>query len=147
MDRVNKNVAEGCDPIFDDNDKNIYGWKKNIYSYPPVGSPDSGAYVTASDLTRFLRAVKQGKLLSPQLTDAFLTPYVHYQDTKDYEAKYGFGLLFYLDQHGKIVCYQKEGINAGVSAILRHYPQQDITVVLLSNMEDGVWDPIRLFTR
>jgi len=41
-----------------------------------------------------------------------------------------------------VVCCQKEGINAGVSAILRHFPQQDINVVMLSNMEDGVWDPI-----
>jgi hypothetical protein len=31
---------------------------------------------------------------------------------------------------------------AGVSAMLRHYPGDDVTVVLLSNMEDGVWDPV-----
>lgn len=141
LDRVHKDVAEGCDPIFDDAD-NIIGWKKNIYSYPPIGSPDSGAYVTASDLNRFLRAVRKGKLLSPQLTAAFLTPHVHYRDTKDHEAKYGFGLMFYLDKTGKVVCYQKDGVNAGVSAIIRHFPQQDITVVLLSNMEVGVWDPV-----
>ncbi|MBN1535624.1 MAG: beta-lactamase family protein [Anaerolineales bacterium] len=141
MDRVNKNVAEGCDPISDNND-HIIGWKKNIYSFPPIGSPDSGAYVTASDLNRFLRAVKRGRLLSPKATETFLTPQIHYRHTKDYEAKYGFGLLFYLDKQGKVVCYQKEGVNAGVSAVIRHFPGQDITVVLLSNMEDGVWDPI-----
>jgi len=47
----------------------ITGWKKNIYSYPPIGSPDSGAYVTARDLDRFLRAVQSGRLLSSELTE------------------------------------------------------------------------------
>src|SRR4029077_4044062 len=46
MDRVHENVAEGCDPIYNDTNT-IVEWKKNIYSYPPVGSPDGGAHVTA----------------------------------------------------------------------------------------------------
>jgi CubicO group peptidase (beta-lactamase class C family) len=141
LDRVNENTAEGCDPILNEAG-NVVGWKKNIYSYPPIGSPDSGAYVTAADLDRFLRAVKNGKLLTHQLTEAFLTPQVHYKDTKDYEALYGFGLMFYINKAGEVVCFQKEGTNAGVSAIIRHFPAQDINVVLLSNMEEGVWDPV-----
>jgi hypothetical protein len=63
---VHENVAEGCDPIQDEQG-NLLGWKKNIYSFPPIGSPDSGAHVTAGDLDRFLRAVQAGKLLSPAL--------------------------------------------------------------------------------
>jgi CubicO group peptidase (beta-lactamase class C family) len=47
MDRVNHNVAEGCDPTRDAIGQ-IVGWKKNIYSFPPIGSPDSGAHVTGS---------------------------------------------------------------------------------------------------
>ncbi len=57
MDRVHENVAEGCDPIRDE-DGNVVDWQKNIYSFPPIGSPDSGAYVTAHDLDRFLWAVQ-----------------------------------------------------------------------------------------
>ena len=75
MDRVNHNVAEGCDPIRDATG-HIVGWKKNIYSFPPIGSPDGGAHVTVTDLDRFLRAVMAGKLLSPELTSAFLSPQV-----------------------------------------------------------------------
>jgi len=55
---------------------------------------------------------------------------------------YGFGLWFYVDVSGTVVCCQKEGVNAGVSALIRHFPGQDINVVLLSNMSDGVWDPV-----
>jgi CubicO group peptidase (beta-lactamase class C family) len=141
MDRVHENVAEGCDPMRDE-DGNVVGWKKNLYSFPPIGSPDSGAHVTAHDLERFLRAVKGGELLSPELTRAFLTPQVHYREKDSWTMMYGYGLWFYVDRSDGVVCYQKEGINAGVSGLIRHFPAQDISVVILSNMEDGAWKPV-----
>jgi CubicO group peptidase (beta-lactamase class C family) len=141
LDRVHERMAEGADPIKDE-DGNVVAWKKNIYGYPPIGSPDAGAYVTAADLDRFLRAIKAGRLLSPELTRAFLTPQVHYRDRDDWTMKYGFGLWFYVDQDDHVVCYQKEGINAGVSGMIRHFPDSDISAVVLSNMEDGAWAPI-----
>jgi len=141
MDHVHENVAEGCDPIFDEQ-ANIIGWKKNIYSFPPIGSPDGGAYVTAADLDRFLRAVKAGVLLSPELTEIFLTPQVTYRQKEGWTMMYGHGLWFYVNGESKVVCYQKEGINAGASGLIRHFPEQDISVVLLSNMEAGAWKPV-----
>lgn len=140
-DWVHENVAEGCDPILNEA-KEIIGWKKNIYAFPPIGSPDGGAYVTAPDLDRFLRAVQQGQLLSPTLTTAFLTPQVYYRTGKQWLVHYGYGLVFYLDQAGQVVSYHKEGINPGVSAIIRHLPAQDINIVLLSTLSEGVWDPV-----
>jgi CubicO group peptidase (beta-lactamase class C family) len=140
MDRVNHNVAEGCDPIRDATGQ-IVGWKKNIYSFPPIGSPDGGAHVTVADLDRFLRAVIAGKLLSPELTRAFLTPQVVHRRGGTWTEMYGYGLRFHVDQTGKVYCLEKEGVNVGVSGITSHFPEQDITVTLLSNMEDGAWDP------
>jgi CubicO group peptidase (beta-lactamase class C family) len=142
QDHVNEHVAEGSDPICAD-DGAIVGWKKNIYSFPPIGSPDSGAHVTAGDLDRFLRALQSGRLLSPELTKAFLTPQVLYREYEDRTLMFGYGLKFWLDRSGEVICYQKEGINAGVSGLIRHFPALDINVVLLSNMEDGVWEPVR----
>jgi len=141
-DRVYENVAEGCDPIRSA-DGVVLGWQRNIYSFPPIGSPDGGAYVTAGDLDRFLRSVAAGRLLSAELTEAFLTPQVHYRERDDWTMMYGHGLWFHVDRAGQIVCYQKEGINAGVSGLIRHFPAHDINVVLLSNMESGAWEPIR----
>lgn len=141
MDRVHEDIAEGCDPIQEE-DGNIIGWKKNIYSFPPIGSPDSGAYVTAGDLDRFLRSVKAGELLSSDLTEVFLTPQVHYRDMDGWTMMYGYGLWFYVDKADRVVCCQKEGINAGVSGLIRHFPDPDVNVVILSNMEDGVWEPV-----
>ena len=141
LDRANENVAEGCDPIRDDQDR-VVGWKKNIYSFPLIGSPDGGAYVTAGDLDRFLRAVVAGELLSPGLTVEFLTPQLPYRERDDWTMMYGYGLWFYVDRAGKVVCFQKEGINAGVSGAIRRFPDRDINLVILSNMEEGVWNPV-----
>ena len=141
MDRVNERMAEGADPIRGD-DETIVGWKRNIYSYPPIGSPDSGANVTAADLVRFLRAVKAGRLLSPGLTAAFLEPHVPWKVRDGWTQHWGFGPWFRVDDGGALVFLQKEGINAGTSCVLRHYPDRDLTVVILSNLEMGAWDPL-----
>jgi len=140
MDRVTPDLAEGCDPLRDD-DGNIVGWEKNIYSFPPIGSPDSGAHVTAADLDRFLRAVKDGQLLSPESTEAFFTPHVDYQVKDGWTMRYGLGMWFYVEPDGHVVCCQKEGYNAGVSAVMRYFFDSDITLVILSNLADGAWEP------
>jgi CubicO group peptidase (beta-lactamase class C family) len=146
MDDVNDDVAEGCDPLRDEHGA-IVAWKKNIYAFPPIGSPDSGTHVTASDLDRFLRKVKAGTLLSPQSTAAFFTPLVLHHVQDDWKQMYGYGIEFAVDGAGKVLFAEKEGINAGVSAVIRHYPDQDINVVLLANIQEGVWEPLRTIHR
>jgi CubicO group peptidase (beta-lactamase class C family) len=143
MDRVNENVAEGSDPLRDEAG-HLVGWKKNIYSYPPIGSPDGGAHVTAHDLDRFFRSVKDEQLLSPDMTRAFFTPQVHHRVMESGVKKYGYGLEFLVNQTDQVVYCGKGGINAGVSGLIRHYPKEDLNVVLLSNMEDGAWKPVRV---
>jgi hypothetical protein len=72
-----------------------------------------------------------------------LTPQVLYYEKDEWTVKFSYVLEFFLDKASQaVVFYQKDGINAGVSAIIRHYPAQDINVVILSNMMDGVWDPV-----
>ncbi len=146
MDLTYDDVAEGCDPLRDE-DGTILAWKKNIYSFPPIGSPDSGAHVTASDLDRFLRKVKAGTLLSAQSTAAFFTPQVLHRVKDDWKQMYGYGIEFAVDGAGNVLFAEKEGINAGVSAVIRHYPDQDINVVLLANIREGVWEPLRMIHR
>ena len=121
MDMVYDDVAEGCDPIRDE-DETILGWKRNIYSYPPIGCPDSGAYVTAGDLDRFLRQAKAGSLLSPQSTSVFVTPQVVHHTVDDWDQVDGHRLWFAVDRAGNVVFAEKEGVNASVNAVLRCYP-------------------------
>jgi len=142
MDRVNERLAEGADPIPDEAGATV-GWKRNIYSYPPIGSPDGGAHVTAADLAAFLRAVLDGRLLSSRLTAAFLEPKVPWRVRDGWTQHFGFGPWFRVDDDGALVFLEKEGINAGTSCVLRHYPGRDLTLVILSNLEDGAWEPRR----
>jgi hypothetical protein len=55
---------------------------------------------------------------------------------------YGYGLWFYVDEAGKVVWFGKEGINVGVSGLVSHFPILEVTVMLLSNMEDGAREPV-----
>ncbi len=146
LDLVYDDVAEGCDPLRDEHGT-LVAWKKNIYAFPPIGSPDGGAYVTAADLDRFLRQVKAGALLSPQSTAAFFTPQALYRTLDDWKHMYGYGIEFAADGAGQVLFAQKEGIYDGASAVIRHYPDQDINVVLLANMQEGVWEPLRTIHR
>lgn len=141
MDRVNERLAEGADPIRDEA-RTIVGWKRNIYSYPPIGSPDAGAHVTAADLDRFMRAVLDRRLLSAGLTAAFLAPQVVWRMRDGWVQHFGYGPWFRVGGDGEVVFLQKEGINAGTSGVLRRYPGRDLTVVILSNLEAGAWDPL-----
>lgn len=56
------------------------GWRKNIYSYPPVGSPDGGATATALDLDRFLKSLRENRLMSDPATRQLLRPHIHRRD-------------------------------------------------------------------
>ena len=141
MDRVNERLAEGANPIRDEAGA-LVGWNRNIYSYPPIGSPDGGAHVTAADLDAFIGAVTTGRLLSSTMTAAFLTPQVPYRVHDGWTLHWGFGPSFRVDDDGTVVYLQKGGSNVGVSGVVRHYPARDLTLVMLSNIEDGVEAPI-----
>ncbi len=132
MDVAEPGVAEGADPIGG-------VWRRNVYSYPPIGSPDGGAHVTAADLAGFHAALRAGRLLGPESTRAMLAPHERYRD----DLMTGFGFEFAVGEGGAVRHYGKEGVNAGASGELRHYPAEDVTVVVLSNMEDGAGRAIK----
>lgn len=125
-------VAEGWDLIDGT-------WVENIYSYPPIGSPDGGAHVTAGDLIKFIQALRDGRLLNAEFTEEFFIPQVEHDEA----TWYGFGLEFDLNEDGTVRSYYKEGINPGASGILRHYLEEELDVVVLSNSEEGAWSVIR----
>jgi CubicO group peptidase (beta-lactamase class C family) len=134
-------VAEGWDPVLDEDGSRI-GWTQNIFSYPPIGSPDGGAHVTAADLLRFAQVVRSGRMLSAELTDQFLTPQALHHRRADYSVWYGYGMEFVVDDNGRVRNSYKDGVNAGASGILRYYPADQLDVVVLSNSEQGAWAPV-----
>ena len=126
-------VAEGWE-------RNANGeWFENIYSYPPIGSPDGGAHVTAGDLVRFIQTVRGGGLLNAEFTEEFFVPQVEHDEA----TWYGFGLEFDMEEDGTVRSYYKDGVNTGTTGIVRHYLEQNLDVVMLANVEEGAWDVVR----
>lgn len=136
-------VAEGWDPVHDD-DGALLTWRQNIFSYPPIGSPDGGAQVAAQDLLAFVSALRDGRLLSTASTATFFAPQVSHHVRDDGSALwYGMGLEFDRAADGTIRWWGKDGINAGASGLVRHYPGPGLDVVVLAASEDGAWSPAR----
>jgi CubicO group peptidase (beta-lactamase class C family) len=141
MDVVEPDIAEGVEPIENDEGR-VIGWRRNIYSYSPVGGPDGGAYVTVEDLFRFHAAVTEGRLLGPVPTGELLSPKERHSTKGAWTRMMGFGFEFETDPEGLVRSYWKEGVNVGTSGILQHYPAQDLTVVILAVGEDAAWEPL-----
>ena len=142
MDVVEPDVAEAVEAIEDEN-RRIVGWRRNIYSYPPIGGPDGGAHVTVSDLLRFHRAVTDERLLGPALTAELLSPKARHSARGAGSHLMGFGFEFETDADDVVQSYWKEGVNVGVSGMLRHYPRQDVTLAVLAVGEKAAWSPIK----
>lgn len=133
-------IAEGYYAIYDEKE-NIVGWSKNIYSYPPIGTSDGGAYTSVGDLDTFMRALKNGKLLSEEMTKEIMRP------QSNIEQKYtwgkivnGYGFHFKYDNTGRLVRMSKDGSNSGVAAMFAYYPEFDTTSIVLGNQTCNVWE-------
>ncbi len=138
-DDADAKIAEGYFTAGTDH-KNKPIWKKNIYSYPPVGTADGGAYTTVGDMDIFIRSVKNGKLLSKKLSDAMLKPQTGIEKKLDHgKIVNGYGCHFFYDADGHLVRLYKEGQRAGVAAMLAYYPQIDTTSMILGNQTCNVW--------
>ena len=137
MDGVCANLAEHYKRVEDANGG--VTWRKNIYSYPPIGSPDGGATVTALDLYRFIRAIRSHALMSEAASGQLMSPHVMRREIDGGSLLNGFGFEFRRDADGAIVHLGKDGINAGVASYVVYYPATDVTCVLLANQDCNVW--------
>jgi len=134
LDHTVENVADGHIALLDGDDK-VIGWKRNIFSVPLKGSSDGGAYSTSSDMLLFLNALRNGKLLSEELTKQILTGYGEVVQDDDLSWAYGFGVAFLLDGTD-VIRYGHSGDDPGVSTKAFHYPLQNIDLVILGNQTD-----------
>jgi CubicO group peptidase (beta-lactamase class C family) len=140
MDIVEPDVAEAVEAIMDGD--RVVGWRRSIFAYPPIGDPAGGAYVTAGDLVTFHRALTGGKLLGPDLTAEMLRPHEVCKREPDRTYMNGYGFMYRVTEGGRVHSYWKEGVNVGVSGMLRHYPAEDVTLAILGVGEDAVWDHV-----
>ena len=122
LDDVVPDVAVGYLPRASRDDP----WRSNIYRTPVIGGADGGSNSTTHDLDRFIRLYGDGTLLGPYQDVAF---------AKHADAGYGFhsgyGVLHYPDGR-----FGHGGGDPGISAIVNRWPEQDVTIVALCNVED-----------
>jgi len=139
MDGVCANLAEHYKQVEGQNGEK--DWRKNVYSYPPIGSPDGGATVTANDLAQFIRAIRDNRLMRSAASREFLSPHIKQDEDPDLSSLWnGFGFEFELDNNGETTMLGKDGINAGVASICTYHPPSDTTIVILANQDCDVWE-------
>jgi CubicO group peptidase (beta-lactamase class C family) len=135
LDDVSPNVAEGYVPIKDESGA-ITKWRKNIYSTTAGGAADGGSTSTLDDLVRFSRALRNGKLCSPESVAAMLAPKADASNESD-GWMYGFGCFLLRGGDSKIIRWGHTGAEDGVSCWLAYYPAQRLDVVILGNQTSG----------
>lgn len=135
MDGINENTAEGY--LYDEDEKGT-GWRKNIYSIPPVGTPEGGIYTTIGDLNRLLRGLVAGTFFNEQYTGLLLSPKTYHNEYGEINHYMGFGFEFYM-AGDKIFRIQKDGSNPGVSAVMSYYPETATAIIILANINCDVW--------
>ncbi|QVK17608.1 serine hydrolase [Mycoplasmatota bacterium] len=115
------------------------GWRTNVYNLPIVGGGDGGAFTTVSDLYLLWDAFLNYKILSKDLVESYIKPYIK-AESEGENLYYGYGIWIYNE---KSVEEYIVGCDAGVSfksAIIR---EKDIVYTVISNTGNGAWPIIR----
>jgi CubicO group peptidase (beta-lactamase class C family) len=121
LDEAHANVAIGYLPRASSDAP----WRSNIFSVPVIGGADGGAFSTAGDLDRFLHRIAHGSLLGP-MQDVVLARHVYAGD--GYFSGYGF-------RHYPDGRYGHGGGDPGVEVLLNRFPDDDVNVIVLCNIE------------
>ncbi|WP_037322365.1 serine hydrolase [Salegentibacter sp. Hel_I_6] len=125
VDSVVKNKASGYTSHFGQN-KTL---KKNEY-YLTKASPAGFYYSTVGDLFKFSKALRNHKLLNNETTSLMLEPKV-----KGYNTHLGYGID--IDNRYNQTIIGHSGGWYGIHAELIDFTEDNYTVVILSNIDDG----------
>jgi CubicO group peptidase (beta-lactamase class C family) len=101
----------------------------NIYQLPLRGGGDGGMYTTTDDLRAFWDSLFSNRILSEELTEAYLDTH----STLNGNAGYGCGIYKRLDDS----MFSIVGGDAGVGFDSRYVVQERLTINILSNITNG----------
>jgi CubicO group peptidase (beta-lactamase class C family) len=105
-------------------------WRTNVYSVPVIGGADGGAHSTTRDLDRFLRLYGDGTLLGAQQARVL----ARHSDAGD-GYFHGYGVVLFPDGR-----YGHAGGDPGTEVYANRWPEDDVNVVVLCNMEDLAYE-------
>ncbi len=111
--------------------------RTNIFCVDAKGTGAGGAFITVKDIANFWRGLKDGKLLSEEMTETMLNKHSGEGDDPE-EGYYGYG-VWIIDGNGKKDIPYFQGCDPGVSFISEYDPNKDRITVFVSNYGDNVW--------
>jgi CubicO group peptidase (beta-lactamase class C family) len=116
-----------------------YGDKARFYDTSFMYSA-GGLYSTVEDLYRWLQALRTDSYFSQAAFAALFTPFVSIPSEDTYvldaygqETNYGYGWIIGETDHHRLVGH--DGSYFGFFGIQRYYPDDHITIIMLSNMD------------
>jgi CubicO group peptidase (beta-lactamase class C family) len=112
--------------------------RTNVLHLPVRGGGDGGAFTTASDLSRFWRALVDGAILSPEATAAMTEPRSRAETE---HMRYGMGVWLDLEGPG----LRLVGYDAGASIFSRFDPSTRLCFTVVANTPEGAWGVAREF--
>ncbi|NNE98407.1 MAG: beta-lactamase family protein [Pyrinomonadaceae bacterium] len=124
--RVIKNLAVGYDP------KGYDGLLRPDYTNDVFVRGSGSIYSTVNDLSRWIDALRKGRILSKRSRQKLFTNHI---------SNYGYGISVY-KSFGKEV-FGHDGRISGYIADYLHYNDDEISVVILGNIQTGVADFFR----
>tara|TARA_R110002051_G_scaffold290773_2_gene354481 strand:- start:13172 stop:14272 length:1101 start_codon:yes stop_codon:yes gene_type:complete len=125
IDSIVHNKASGYTSMFGEN-KTL---KKNEY-YLTKASPGGFYYSTVSDLFNFSKSLRNYRLLEKETTELMFEPKV-----KGYNTHMGYGIG--VDQRYNQIILGHSGGWYGIHCELMDFIEDQYTIVILSNMDDG----------
>jgi len=108
-------------------------WRTNIFSMPILGGSDGGLFTCANDLEKLWRAVFSNKILSEDMTAAFLKSYQTIMEDEDDGSVESYGLGIYSYAKDSKIAYFAVGGDSGVGFCTAYYPASGISVSCFSN--------------
>lgn len=115
-------------------------WRTNIFNLPIFGASDGGAFTTVHDLAKLWDAFWRGAILSPEMVDLYVKPYV--AATGEAQHKYYGHGIWIQNEPGKAYKEYIIGCDAGVSMLSCNVRSKGLQITVLSNTTDGAW-PMR----
>jgi len=116
-------------------------WVSNYATLPLMGSSAGGGYSTAPDLLRFAQALREHKLLNPELTSVITTGKVDVP----FGGKYAYGFSESMVDGKRVIGHN--GGAPGVNANLDIYWDSGYTVVVLANLDPPIAENVNAFIR
>jgi CubicO group peptidase (beta-lactamase class C family) len=104
-----------------------------------LASSAGGLYSTTEDLFRWIRGLISEAILPQSLVDQMLTAQVTFDDYAfaPRYANLGYGYAWFTGNHFDQNVVGHGGSYEGFRALIEYYPDEDITIIVLTNLESA----------